>query len=144
MKIDKHNIIQCVGIVLLALILMIMGYTIKSKQEQIEVLESANTSLQTHCSELKTANEELAYAITIHKSQGSEFKVVVMPTFMGSAFLMNRNILYTGITRAKELVVVVGNQRSLQYMVNNTNNMERYSSLKERIMDITIDKNMIE
>ena len=87
---------------------------------------------------------ELAYAITIHKSQGSEFKVVVMPTFMGSAFLRNRNILYTGITRAKELVVVVGNQRSLQYMVNNTNNMERYSSLKERIMDITIDKNMIE
>ena len=87
---------------------------------------------------------ELAYAITIHKSQGSEFKVVVMPTFMGSAFLMNRNILYTGITRAKELVVVVGNQKSLQYMVNNTNNMERYSSLKERIMDITIDKNMIE
>ena len=87
---------------------------------------------------------ELAYAITIHKSQGSEFKVVVMPTFMGSAFLMNRNILYTGITRAKELVVVVGNQKSLQYMVNNTNNMKRYSSLKERIMDITIDKNMIE
>ena len=64
MKIDKHNIIQCVGIVLLALILIIMGYTIKSKQEQIEYLESANTSLQTHCSELKTANEELAYAIT--------------------------------------------------------------------------------
>ena len=64
MKTEKHNIIQCVGIVLLALILMIMGYTIKSKQEQIEALESANTSLQTHCSELKTANEELAYAIT--------------------------------------------------------------------------------
>ena len=64
MKIDKHNIIQCVGIVLLALIFMIMGYTIKSKQEQIEALESANTSLQTYCSELRTANEELAYAIT--------------------------------------------------------------------------------
>ena len=64
MKIDKHNIIQCVGIVLLALIFMIMGYTIKSKQEQIKDLESANTSLQTHCSELRTANEELAYAIT--------------------------------------------------------------------------------
>ena len=64
MKIDKHNIIQYVGIVLLALILIIMGYTIKSKQEQIEALESANTSLQTYCSELRTANEELAYAIT--------------------------------------------------------------------------------
>ena len=87
---------------------------------------------------------ELAYAITIHKSQGSEFKVVITPTFMGSAFLMNRNILYTGITRAKELVVVVGSQKALKYMVENTNNTERYSSLKERIMDITSDKNFFE
>ena len=63
MKIDKHNIIQCVGIVLLALIFMIMGYTIKSKQEQIEALESANTSLQIYCIELETANEELVEAI---------------------------------------------------------------------------------
>ena len=82
---------------------------------------------------------ELAYAITIHKSQGSEFKVVITPAFMGSAFLMNRNILYTGITRAKELVVVVGNQKALKYMVDNTNSMERYSSLKERILDIVSD-----
>ena len=82
---------------------------------------------------------ELAYAITIHKSQGSEFKVIITPAFMGSAFLMNRNILYTGITRAKELFVVVGNQRALKYMVDNTNSMERYSSLKERILDIISD-----
>lgn len=82
---------------------------------------------------------ELAYAITIHKSQGSEFKVIITPAFMGSAFLMNRNILYTGITRAKELVVVVGSQRALKYMVDNTNSMERYSSLKERILDIISD-----
>lgn len=82
---------------------------------------------------------ELAYAITIHKSQGSEFKVIITPAFMGSAFLMNRNILYTGITRAKELVVVVGNQRALKYMVDNINSMERYSSLKERILDIISD-----
>lgn len=82
---------------------------------------------------------ELAYAITIHKSQGSEFKVIITLAFMGSAFLMNRNILYTGITRAKELVVVVGNQRALKYMVDNTNSMERYSSLKERILDIISD-----
>ena len=87
---------------------------------------------------------ELAYAITIHKSQGSEFKVVITPTFMGSAFLMNRNILYTGITRAKELVVVVGSQKALKYMVDNTNNTERYSSLKERIMDITTDNSFFE
>lgn len=87
---------------------------------------------------------ELAYAITIHKSQGSEFKVVITPTFMGSAFLMNRNILYTGITRAKELVVVVGSQKALKYMVDNTNSMERYSSLKERILDIVSDDKISE
>ena len=87
---------------------------------------------------------ELAYAITIHKSQGSEFKVVIIPTFMGSAFLMNRNILYTGITRAKELVVVVGSQKALKYMVDNTNSMERYSSLKERILDIVSDDKISE
>lgn len=87
---------------------------------------------------------ELAYAITIHKSQGSEFKVVITPAFMGSAFLMNRNILYTGITRAKELVVVVGNQKALKYMVDNTNSMERYSSLKERILDIVSDDKISE
>ena len=87
---------------------------------------------------------ELAYAITIHKSQGSEFKVVITPAFMGSAFLMNRNILYTGITRAKELVVVVGNQKALKYMVDNTNSTERYSSLKERILDIVSDDKISE
>ena len=63
---------------------------------------------------------------------------------MGSAFLMNRNILYTGITRAKELVVVVGNQKALKYMVDNTNSMERYSSLKERILDIVSDDKISE
>ena len=86
---------------------------------------------------------ELVYAITVHKSQGSEFKVVITPVFMGSAFLMNRNILYTGITRAKELVVVVGSQKALKYMVTNTNNVERYSSLKERIIDITADEKIV-
>ncbi|WP_459480153.1 SF1B family DNA helicase RecD2 [Clostridium saccharoperbutylacetonicum] len=79
---------------------------------------------------------DLAYATTIHKSQGSEFKVVVIPAFMGSPFLMNRNLLYTGITRAKQLVVVVGFQKALMYMINNTNSIERYSALKYRIRDI--------
>ena len=55
---------------------------------------------------------------------------------MGSPFLMNRNLLYTGITRAKQLVVVVGFQKALMYMINNTNSMERNSALKYRIRDI--------
>ena len=79
---------------------------------------------------------DLAYATTIHKSQGSEFKVVIIPIFMGSPFLMNRNLIYTGITRAKQLVVVVGAQKALMYMVGNTNSMERYYGLKDRIRDI--------
>ena len=86
---------------------------------------------------------ELAYAITIHKSQGSEFKVIIIPAFMGSPFLMNRNLLYTGITRAKSLVVVVGMPKALKYMVSNTRSMERYSALQYRIKDI-ITKDIIE
>lgn len=80
---------------------------------------------------------ELAYAITIHKSQGSEFKVIITPVFMGSPFLMNKNLLYTAITRAKQLVVTVGSPKSLKYMVSNTTSMERYSSLKHRILEVT-------
>ena len=79
---------------------------------------------------------ELAYAITIHKSQGSEFKVVVIPAFNGAPFLMNRNLLYTGITRAKELVVVVGYPGALKYMVDNKSSMERYSSLEYKIKQV--------
>ena len=80
---------------------------------------------------------ELAYAITIHKSQGSEFKVVVIPWFMGSPFLMSRNLIYTGITRAKELVVVVGYPKALKYMVENNYIQERYSSLEYRLKELT-------
>ena len=80
---------------------------------------------------------ELAYAITIHKSQGSEFKVIITPAFMGSPLLMNKNLLYTAITRAKELVVVVGVTKALQYMITNDKSINRYSSLRNRIVDIT-------
>lgn len=79
---------------------------------------------------------DLAYAITIHKSQGSEFPVVVMPVFMGPPLLMNRNLFYTGITRAKKLVVLVGMTRAIHSMIRNDKGFERYSGLKWRIMDI--------
>ncbi|MCH3965276.1 MAG: ATP-dependent RecD-like DNA helicase [Clostridium sp.] len=79
---------------------------------------------------------ELAYAITIHKSQGSEFPVIIMPVFMGSNFFMNRNLLYTAITRAKQMVVLVGDLKALKFMIDNNRSFERYSLLKNRIMDI--------
>ena len=79
---------------------------------------------------------ELAYAITIHKTQGSEFPVLIMPSFMGSAFLMTRGLLYTGITRAKMLVVLVGTVGALKYMVDNVRGSDRHSALEWRIKDI--------
>ncbi len=81
--------------------------------------------------------EELdhAFATTIHKSQGSEFPVVVIPVFMGGQKLMTRNLLYTAMTRAKELLVFVGNSTSIEYMVRNINKKERYSGLKEMLME---------
>ncbi|MDZ5036481.1 ATP-dependent RecD-like DNA helicase [Clostridium perfringens] len=83
---------------------------------------------------------DLAYAITIHKSQGSEFPVVIIPAYMGAPLLMNRNLLYTGITRAKEMVVVVGIPKALKYMVDNTRSMERYSSLNWRIKEVIFNE----
>ncbi|SHH50385.1 ATP-dependent RecD-like DNA helicase [Clostridium grantii] len=85
---------------------------------------------------------ELAYAMTIHKSQGSEFPVVIMPMFMGPPLLMNKNLLYTGITRAKKMVVLVGNVKALNFMISNTKSYDRYSALKWRILS-TLDKNII-
>jgi exodeoxyribonuclease V alpha subunit len=85
---------------------------------------------------------ELAYAMTIHKSQGSEFPVVIMPMFMGPPLLMNKNLLYTGITRAKKLVVLVGNIKALNFMISNTKSYDRYSGLKWRILN-TLEQNII-
>ncbi len=79
---------------------------------------------------------ELAYAVTIHKSQGSEFKVVLVPLFMGPPLLMSRNLIYTAVTRARELIVLVGSQKALAYMINNTKTYDRHTSLKYRIMSV--------
>lgn len=83
----------------------------------------------------------LAYAITIHKSQGSEFEVVIMPMFMGPPLLMNRNLLYTGITRAKNMVVLVGTIKAISFMKDNNRSFERYSALGWRIRQI-VDANI--
>ena len=81
--------------------------------------------------------EELdhAFATTVHKSQGSEFPIVVIPVFMGGQRLMTRNLLYTAMTRAKEMLVFVGNMSSIEYMVRNLNKIERFSNLKEMICE---------
>lgn len=76
---------------------------------------------------------KLAYATTVHKSQGSEFSVVIMPIFWGPPMLLTRNLLYTAITRAKELVVLVGEEKYLYMMLKNNRIAKRYSGLDYRL-----------
>lgn len=76
---------------------------------------------------------EHAYALTVHKSQGSEFPVLVMPLTFGPPMLMTRNLLYTGLTRAKNMVVLVGKERFLQQMINNNHIIKRHSGLRGRL-----------
>ena len=81
---------------------------------------------------------EPAFAVTIHKSQGSEFPVVVMPVFPGPQVLMTRNLLYTAVTRAKKMVVLVGDENSLQLMVENQRETLRYSGLSDKLRNYSI------
>ena len=78
-------------------------------------------------------NIDLAYCMSIHKSQGSEFPCVVLPLLAGPPMLMSRNLLYTAVTRAKKLVVIVGRDSCVMQMVNNKRESTRYSSLCRRL-----------
>lgn len=84
---------------------------------------------------------ELAYAITIHKSQGSEYPAVIIPVHSGPRMLMTRNLIYTAVTRARLCVCLVGVPETFQNMVNNETEQRRYTGLKERIQEIdTLDQ----
>ena len=76
---------------------------------------------------------ELAYAITVHKSQGSEYRAVVLTAWSGSPYLLNRSVLYTAITRAKELLIIVGREDTVVAMTENAKKNRRYSGLKLRL-----------
>ncbi len=78
---------------------------------------------------------ELAYAITIHKSQGSEYPAVVMPLLPGPRMLMNRNLLYTAVTRARKCITIVGDEATFYQMVDNTTQQRRYSGLEQRLKE---------
>lgn len=79
---------------------------------------------------------ELSYAITIHKSQGSEYPAVVMPILGGPRMLLNRNLLYTGITRARNTVCILGSRQTLSEMTQNEQQLKRYTGLCSRIEEI--------
>ena len=79
---------------------------------------------------------ELAYAVTIHKSQGSEYPAVILPLLTGPKQLFNRNLLYTGVTRAKNCLTILGNKQTVWEMIENNNENERYTGLRERIREV--------
>lgn len=76
---------------------------------------------------------ELAYAITVHKSQGSEYPAVILPLLPGPKLLYNRNLLYTAVTRARKCLTIIGSDTTFQEMIRNKSEQERYTSLAERI-----------
>ena len=78
---------------------------------------------------------ELAYAVTIHKSQGSEYPAVVMPVLSGPKMLLNRNLLYTAVTRARKCVTIVGSEETFREMIRNEKQQKRYSSLDVRLRE---------
>ena len=79
---------------------------------------------------------ELAYAITVHKSQGSEYPAVIIPLLTGPRMLMNRNLLYTAVTRARKCVTLVGDEKAFYNMEANVNEQKRYSGLRDRLEEL--------
>lgn len=118
-----------------------IGYIIDVNNKTISVMYDENKVFKYSKENLNEI--EHAYAITIHKSQGSEFPIIVVPIFKFASLLMNRNILYTAITRAKKYVVLVGDINYLMYMIKNTSKIIRHSSLKYLFNEVInlLDKN---
>lgn len=87
---------------------------------------------------------ELAYAITIHKSQGSEYPAVIIPLLNGPKMLLTRNLLYTAVTRAKSCVTIVGSERMVQLMIDNESEQKRYTSLAQRIIELRNLENQLD
>jgi len=108
--------------------------SISLKDRQINII--FDDDKHTDYSLYDLENLDLAYAITVHKSQGSEFPFIIIPICRFAPMLMCRNLLYTAVTRAKNMVIMVGNSYSLEMMVSNNEEKKRYSGLCERLKQL--------
>lgn len=108
-------------------------------QDRTLLVNFDNRSIEYDATEL----DELvhAYATTIHKAQGSEYSIVVMPVLMNHFVMLQRNLVYTGITRAKKILVMVGTKKALAYAVRNVTVTKRNTLLKERLASVIAAKN---
>ncbi len=100
-------------------------------EEQEIVVQFAERAISYDYADLSEL--ALAWAVTVHKSQGSEYPVVVFPLFMQHAKLLSRTLLYTGLTRARQLAVLVGSKRAIGFAVNRVRDQQRYTALAERL-----------
>lgn len=109
-----------------------LGVITHISEDKIEVLFDDEKLVKYETSVLEDL--EHAYAITIHKSQGGEFPVVVMPITNGPPMLYTRNLLYTGVTRAKNMLIIVGKESMLDYMIQNNEIKTRTTGLIDKIV----------
>ena len=107
--------------------------TRKKKKDKKHLIGSAVVA--DHAAVDMTDELELAYAITVHKSQGSEYPAVIIPLLPGPKLLYNRNLLYTAVTRAKKCLTIVGSELTFQEMIENKSEQGRFTSLDERIKE---------
>lgn len=110
-----------------------IGYIIFIDETEQEIIVQFDDEKEVAYSFSQLDELILAYATTVHKSQGSEFPVVIMPIVWGPPMLLTRNLFYTAITRARQLVVLVGIERYMQDMINNNKIDKRYSALDYRL-----------
>lgn len=116
-----------------------MGTWAMSKKVNLEdrtlLVDFDGRAIEYEVSELDELT--LAYATTIHKSQGSEYPIVVMPVLMTHYVMLQRNLIYTGITRAKKICVLVGTKKALAFAIRNMSVLKRNTKLKERLSSST-------
>ena len=110
----------------------ITGITTNSKGERLVQMDFGGDRKLTYTPE-QLAHVDLAYATTIHKAQGSEYPVVVIPVMMNHFVMLQRNLIYTGITRAKRICVLIGQVKALSYAIRNLTVQKRNTRLKERL-----------
>ena len=106
---------------------------IRTREEEIDVRFDDKTV--TYSYEMARDELELAYAITVHKSQGSEYPTIIIPACSCPQMLLNRNLLYTAVTRAKNMVIIVGRSSIVYAMVKNNREVLRYTTLKKRLRE---------
>lgn len=111
---------------------------IRAIDRQMETLTVVFDDREVEYDFMQLNELELAYALTVHKSQGSEYRAVILSAWSGSGYLLNRSILYTAITRAKELLIISGLEQTVAAMVNNGKVGRRYSGLKLRLQGKTV------